>query len=138
MVKQLVHDPELLSIPSAPAEVRDLSTALDLMDTLRFRKKNCLGMAANMIGVNKRIIVFLLGDEVMVMLNPECVSLHGKRFETKESCLSLLGGPRPVTRYEKITVRWQNLAFHPRTRTFTGLTAQVIQHELDHCDGILI
>ena len=137
MVKELVHDPLLLARPSKPATKEDLETAQDLMDTLRAHHETCVGMAANMIGVQKRIIAFLWGKEYMLMLNPEIIACSGP-YETEESCLSLLGGPRKTTRYQKIKVRYQTTDFKERLRTFDGWTAQIIQHEVDHCNGILI
>ncbi len=137
MVKELVHDPLLLARPSQPATREDLETARDLMDTLLAHKETCVGMAANMIGVQKRIIAFLWGKEYMLMLNPEIIAQSGP-YETEESCLSLLGGPRKTTRYQKIKVRYQTEELKERLRTFDGWTAQIIQHEVDHCNGILI
>ena len=137
MVKELVHDPLLLARPSQPATKEDLETARDLMDTLQAHKETCVGMAANMIGVQKRIIAFLCGKEYMLMLNPEIITRSGP-YETEESCLSLLGGPRKATRYQKIKVRYQTADLKERLRTFDGWTAQIIQHEVDHCNGILI
>ena len=137
MVKELVHDPILLARKSAPASGEDLQTAQDLLDTLTAHKDGCVGMAANMIGVCKRVIVFDNEGTYMTMLNPQIVSQSGE-YETQESCLSLLGGPRVTKRFQKIKVRYQNLNFQTRLKTFTGWTAQIIQHEIDHCDGILI
>ena len=137
MVKELVHDPLLLARPSQPATKEDLETARDLMDTLQAHNETCVGMAANMIGVQKRIIAFLCGKEYMLMLNPEIITRSGP-YETEESCLSLLGGPRKTTRYQKIKVRYQTEELKERLRTFDGWTAQIIQHEIDHCNGILI
>jgi peptide deformylase len=137
MVRDIVHDPILLGIPSAPAKKEDLQTAKDLLDTLAFHKDGCVGMAANMIGVHKLIIVFDNEGTYMVMFNPEIVKASGQ-YETAEGCLSLLGGPRPCKRYQSIKVQWQNEQFQTRIKTFTGWTAQIIQHEIDHCNGILI
>ena len=137
MVKELMHDPIFLSRKSEPAVAADLQTARDLLDTLTAHKDTCVGMAANMIGVCKRIIVFDNGGTDMVMLNPEIVKQSGA-YETEEGCLSLLGGPRKTKRYEKIKVQYQTLDFQTRLKTFTGWTAQIIQHEIDHCNGILI
>ena len=141
MVKELVHDPILLGRPSGIATKEDLQVAQDLMDTLLYHKEGCVGMAANMIGVHKRIIAFL--DEsgktptYSVMLNPEIIKKDGL-YETQEGCLSLLGGPRPCKRYKSIKVQYQNLQLQTRLKTFTGWTAQIIQHEVDHCNGVLI
>ena len=137
MVKELVHDPILLARKSAPATKEDLQTAQDLLDTLLAHKETCVGMAANMIGVCKRIIVFDNGGVATVMLNPEIVKQSGE-YQTEESCLSLLGGPRKTTRYQKIKVQYQTTQFQTRLKTFEGWTAQIIQHEIDHCNGILI
>ena len=137
MVKELVHDPVLLGIPSAAAAREDLSVAQDLLDTLTFHRETCVGMAANMIGVHKRIIVFQDGGHFMAMLNPEIIKKAGI-YETEEGCLSLLGGPRKCKRYQTIKVKWQTMDMQTRMKTFTGWAAQIIQHEVDHCDGILI
>ena len=137
MVRELIHDPVLLGIPSKPAGQEDLETARDLLDTLNAHRETCVGMAANMIGVHKNIIVFDNGGTPTVMLNPELLSASGP-YETEEGCLSLLGGPRKAKRFQKIKVRWQNEQLQTRIKTFTGWTAQIIQHEIDHCNGILI
>ena len=137
MVKELVHDPFLLARKSAPATKEDLDTAYDLMDTLLHHREGCVGMAANMIGVTKRIIVFQEGSGCSLMLNPEILKQEGP-YETEEGCLSLLGGPRKCTRYRKIKVRWQTENFQTRVKNYEGWTAQIIQHEIDHCNGILI
>ena len=137
MVKEVIHDPILLGARSAPATKEDLQTARDLLDTLRANKDACVGMAANMIGIRKRIIVFDNSGTYMTMFNPEIIKASGP-YDTEESCLSLLGGPRPCKRYQTIKVQWQNEQFQTRIKTFTGWTAQIIQHEIDHCDGILI
>ena len=137
MVKELIHDPILLGRTSAPATEADLQTAEDLLDTLKAHRETCVGMAANMIGVQKRIIAVDDGGTYFTMLNPEILKASDP-YETRESCLSLLGGPRPTKRYQKIKVRYQNLQLQWRIKTFTGFTAQIIQHEVDHCNGILI
>ena len=137
MVRELMHDPIFLAQKSKPATAEDLNTAQDLLDTLAFHKDGCVGMAANMIGVTKRIIVFDCEGSYMTMLNPEIVKAAGE-YETEEGCLSLLGGPRKTKRYRKIKVKYQNLQMQTRLKTFTGYTAQIIQHEIDHCNGILI
>ncbi|MBP3305351.1 MAG: peptide deformylase [Oscillospiraceae bacterium] len=137
MVKQLMHDPIFLARKSAPAARDDLQLVQDLLDTLAAHRETCVGMAANMIGVCKRIIAFDNQGEYMVMLNPEIVKQSGE-YETEESCLSLLGGPRKTKRYRKIKVRYQNVDFQTRLKTFEGWTAQIIQHEIDHCSGVLI
>jgi peptide deformylase len=137
MVKEVIHDPILLGIPSTPAVKEDLPVARDLLDTLAFHKDGCVGMAANMIGVHKRIIVFDNEGTYMTMLNPEILKAS-EEYETEEGCLSLMGGPRKTKRFRKIKVQYQNLQMQVRIKTFTGWTAQIIQHEIDHCNGILI
>ena len=137
MVKELMHDPIFLARKSAPATAEDLDMARDLLDTLLAHKDTCVGMAANMIGVCKRIIVFDNGGKPMLMLNPEIVKADGA-YETEEGCLSLLGGPRKTKRFRKIKVRYQTEKMEVRLKTFEGWTAQIIQHEVDHCNGILI
>ena len=137
MVRELMHDPVFLAQKSTTATAEDLPVAQDLLDTLTFHKEGCVGMAANMIGVPKRIIVFDYAGSYMTMLNP--VILKGADlYETEEGCLSLLGGPRKTKRYQKIKVQYQNLAMQTWVKTFTGWTAQIIQHEVDHCNGVLI
>ena len=137
MVKEIVHDPIMLARKSVAATREDLPVAQDLLDTLAANKDACVGMAANMIGILKRIIVFDNEGTYMTMLNPEIVSCSGL-YETEEGCLSLLGGPRKTNRYQKIKVKYQTLEFQTRLKTFTGWPAQIIQHEIDHCNGILI
>ena len=137
MIRPIIHDPVLLSRKSTPAGKEDLSVLQDLLDTLAVHREECVGMAANMIGVTKRIIVFECSGAHIGMLNPEIVSCSGE-YQTEEGCLSLLGGPRETKRFQKIKVRYQNEALQTRLKTFTGWTAQIIQHEIDHCNGILI
>ena len=137
MIQELIHDPLLLARKSTPATAEDLPIARDLLDTLAAHRDSCVGMAANMIGQCKRIIVFDCEGKLMLMLNPEIISASGE-YETEEGCLSLLGGPRKTKRFQKIKVRYQTEAFQIRLKTFTGWTAQIIQHEVDHCNGILI
>ena len=137
MVKEVVHDPILLAGKSEPATVEDLQVGQDLLDTLIANKDACVGMAANMIGVRKRIIVFDNDGTYMTMYNPEILKTAGL-YDTQEGCLSLLGGPRPCKRYQTIKVQWRNEKFQTRIKTFTGWTAQIIQHEIDHCNGVLI
>ena len=137
MVKELIHDPVLLARKSEPATKDDLQTAADLLDTLAAHRETCVGMAANMIGICKRVIAFDNEGSYMVMYNPRIVKASGG-YETEESCLSLLGGPRKTRRFQKIKVEYQTEAFQTRLKTFEGWTAQIIQHEIDHCDGILI
>ena len=137
MVKELMHDPIFLAQKSAAATAEDLPVARDLLDTLTFHRETCVGMAANMIGVAKRIIAFDCDGSLMVMLNPEIIA-QSAPYEAQESCLSLLGGPRKAVRFDKIKVRYQNEKMQTRLKTFTGFTAQIIQHEVDHCNGVLI
>ena len=137
MIKPVVHDPFLLGLKSEPATKDDLQVAGNLLDTLIANRAGCVGMAANMIGVRKRIIVFDNGGTYMTMFNPEIIKKTGP-YDTEEGCLSLLGGPRPCKRYQTIQVRWQTADFKTCTRMFSGWTAQIIQHEVDHCDGVLI
>ena len=137
MIKPIVHDAILLSRKSEPATREDLQVARDLLDTLREHKDSCVGMAANMIGVYKRIIVFDNEGTYMTMFNPEIIKATDL-YDTEEGCLSLLGDPRPCKRYGTIKVQWQNEQFQSRIKTFTGWTAQIIQHEIDHCNGVLI
>ena len=137
MVKEVVHDPIFLAMKSEAATIEDLQVAQDLLDTLAANKEACVGMAANMIGVRKCIIVFDNEGTYMTMFNPEIVKMSGP-YDTEEGCLSLLGGPRPCKRYQTIKVQWQNEKFQTRIKTFTGWTAQIIRHEIDHCNGILI
>ena len=137
MVKEVIHDPILLGVKSDPATKEDMQVAQDLLDTLAANKDACVGMAANMIGVHKRIIVFDDEGTYMVMFNPEIIKMSGP-YDAEESCLSLLGGPRPCKRYQTIKVQWQNEQFQTRIKTFTDWSAQIIQHEIDHCNGVLI
>ena len=137
MIKEIVHDPIFLCLSSEQATAEDLQVAQDLLDTLAANQSACVGMAANMIGVRKRIIAFDNEGSYMVMFNPQILKMSGP-YETQEGCLSLLGGPRPCKRYQSIKVQWQNEKFQTRVKTFTGWPAQIIQHEIDHCKGILI
>ena len=137
MVQEVIHDTILLGLRSEPATPEDMQIAQDLLDTLIANKDGCVGMAANMIGQRKRIIVFDNEGSYMIMFNPEILKM-AEPYETEEGCLSLLGGPRPCKRYRTIKVQWQNEKFQTRVKTFTGWTAQIIQHEVDHCNGIRI
>lgn len=137
MIKEIIHDPIFLGLKSELATKEDLQVAQDLLDTLITNRETCVGMAANMIGVRKQIIVFDNKGTYMTMFNPEIIKKSGPHY-TEESCLSLLGGPRPCKRFKTIKVQWQTAEFQTRIKTFTGWTAQIIQHEIDHCDGILI
>jgi len=141
VIKNLMHDPIFLAGKSEIATKDDLPVAQDLLDTLIAHKDSCVGMAANMIGVRKRIIAFLdesgRASTYMVMLNPEIIKKDGA-YNTEEGCLSLLGAPRPCKRYKSIKVKYQTMELQTRIKTYSGWTAQIIQHEVDHCDGILI
>ena len=137
MVRELVHDPILLARVSEPAVKEDWAIAQDLLETLIFHEKGCVGMAANMIGVCKRIIAINDNGEYKIMFNPRIVKFSDE-YGTEEGCLSLLGGPRKTKRYQKIKVEYQTTDMKVRLKTFTGFTAQIIQHEIDHCNGILI
>ena len=137
MVRELVHDPILLARKSAPATKEDLSIGQDLLDTLNAHRDSCVGMAANMIGFCKQIIVFDNEGTPTLMFNPQILKASGA-YETEEGCLSLLGGPRKTKRYQKIKVQYQTRDFQTRLKTFSGWTAQIIQHEIDHCNGVLI
>ena len=141
MVKKLMQDPIFLAGKSEIATKEDLQTARDLLETLIAHKESCVGMAANMIGVRKRIIAFLDESEraptYTVMLNPEIIKRDGV-YGTEEGCLSLLGGPRKCKRYKTIKVQYQTTETQTRIKTYTGWTAQIIQHEVDHCNGVLI
>lgn len=136
MIREIIRDPIFLAIPAQAATEADLPIAADLMDTLAAHREGCVGMAANMIGESKQIIAFLDGEQMMTMLNPRLLSKKDP-YETEEGCLSL-SGVRKTIRYQKIQVEYQNLKMQKKQRTFAGFTAQIIQHELDHCDGILI
>ncbi len=137
MVRELMHDPIFLAQKGTEATKEDLPLARDLLETLAAHNATCVGMAANMIGAAKRIIAFDNGGKYMLMLNPEIVKASGE-YETEESCLSLLSGPRKTKRYQTIKVRYQTEEFQTRLKTFEGWTAQIIQHEIDHCNGVLI
>ena len=136
MVREIMKDIGFLSQKADEATAADLATVQDLMDTLEAHREGCVGMAANMIGVNKRMIIFDNEGTAMVMLNPVIVKKSGP-YSTEEGCLSL-EGTRKTKRYQSIKVQYQNEAFETRFKTFSGWTAEIIQHEIDHCDGIII
>ena len=136
MVKPITKDPIFLAQKSAPATILDLPVAQDLKDTLEAHREGCVGMAANMIGVSKRIIVFDDHGSATVMFNPEIVKCSGA-YEAEEGCLSL-SGVRKTRRWRQIKVRYQNERFETGLKTYTGFAAQIIQHEIDHCNGVLI
>ena len=136
MIQPIMKDPIFLAQKSAPATKEDLQVAQDLLDTLTAHQDGCVGMAANMIGASKRIIAFDNEGKYMVMFNPEIVK-RSEPYEAEEGCLSL-PGTRKAKRYRSIKVQYQNEQFQTRFKTFTGWTAQIIQHEIDHCNGVLI
>ena len=136
MQRPIMTSVSFLRRPSEPANAEDLPIADDLKDTLEANRSRCVGMAANMIGQRKRIIVVQDGPHVRLMYNPVIVE-HTNEYQTEEGCLSL-PGTRPATRWRRIRVSYLDEDFAPRTETFTGYTAQIIQHEVDHCDGVLI
>ena len=141
MIRELIHDPIFLAGISDEATNDDLHVAQNLLDTLMAHSEDRVGMAANMIGVKKRIIAFLdnsgRSPVYTVMLNPEIIKKDGV-YNTEEGCLSLLGGPRHCKRYKSIKVRYETTEMQLRIKTYSGWTAQIIQHEVDHCNGILI
>ena len=136
MIREICRDETFLAQKAAPATADNLATAQDLLDTLTAHKDGCVGMAANMIGVCKRIIAFNNEGTYMVMFNPVIVRQSGP-YEAQEGCLSL-SGVRKTKRFQTVKVQWQNEKFQTRLKTFTGWTAEIIQHEIDHCEGILI
>lgn len=136
MIRPIVHMPLMLARAAEPATPKDVEVGHDLLDTLAAHRSECVGMAANMIGVNKSAIVFAQGEGARVMFNPAIV-MRAQPFDTEEGCLSL-AGTRPTRRYKRITVRYQDFDFVWREEDFTGWTAQIIQHEVDHTKGILI
>ena len=136
MVRDIMRDTIFLTQKAEAATTEDLSVAQDLLDTLAAHKDGCVGMAANMIGVCKRIIVFDNEGRYMVMFNPEIIKKSGP-YEAEEGCLSL-DGTRKAKRWQSVKVQYQNEKFQTRFKTFTGWTAQIIQHEIDHCEGVLI
>ena len=136
MVKEIIHDPFFLSQPSREASAEDLPVAQDLIDTLRANLDRCVGMAANMIGQRKRIIAITKGPLVIPMINPKILSASGP-YETEEGCLSL-EGVRKTKRYRTIRLTWLDMGMKAHTETLEGFPAQIVQHEIDHCDGKLI
>lgn len=136
MIRPIMKSTLILSRPSAPATAQDASVAQDLLDTFAANRRGCAGMAANMIGILKRIIVVDCEGEALLMYNP-VIESSSNPYGTEEGCLSL-EGLRPATRYRNITVLYEDENFSPRKRSFSGYTAQIIQHEIDHCDGVFI
>ena len=137
MVKQIMRDAFFLNQKSEEATRVDLPIAKDLEDTIKANRDHCVGMAANMIGYRKRIIIVATGLADMVMINP-VITEKSEPYETEEGCLSLLGAPRKTTRYKTVKVKYQDGSFQWKTKSYTGFTAQIIQHEIDHCNGVLI
>lgn len=136
MVREICKDKAFLAQKAEPATEADLPVARDLLDTLTAHKNGCVGMAANMIGENRRIIAIDDNGRYLIMLNPVIIRQSGP-YKTEEGCLSL-EGTRPAKRFQTIKVQWENEKLQTRLKTFTGFTAEIIQHEIDHCDGILI
>ena len=136
MVREIIHDPIFLQRKSLNATAADLPIAEDLVDTLQANADRCVGLAANMIGKRKRIIAFCNGPLIMVMLNPKIIGKSGE-YETEEGCLSL-EGTRKTKRYRSIRLEWQDVQMKVHTGTLDGFQAQIVQHEIDHCDGKLI
>lgn len=136
MIKPVVHDPAALQTKATPANRQDQAVVQDLLDTLAAHTDTCVGMAANMIGVNKQIIVVQMGPFAIPLINPK-ITAKRQTYQTNEGCLSLTG-ERPTTRYQQITVAYLDRNFQPQKQTFSDFVAQIIQHEVDHCAGILI
>ena len=137
MIKNIVTDQFFLSQKSTPATIHDQQVIIDLIDTLNFHQEHCLGMAANMIGVLKNIIIIKEGKDNLIMLNPQILKTYGHIYTAQEGCLSHIG-MKSVKRFEKIKVSYEDLNMRKKVKTYSGLTAQIIQHEIDHCRGILI
>ena len=136
-VREIIHDDKFLSQKSEPATKDDLEIGANLVDTLKAHRHHCIGLAANMIGELKRIIVVAVGEDQILMYNPEIVKHSAKKYATKEGCLCR-SEELPCTRYASIEVKYRDAAFKKQREKFSGLTAQIIQHELDHCNGIII
>lgn len=137
MIKEIVKDVMFLGVKSTPASKEDLYIAKDLKDTLQFHHDGCVGMAANMIGYHKNLIIVNDHETYLVMVNPQIIKTFGNAYETEEGCLSL-DGLRKTKRYAKIKVKYLDENFKIKIGTFEGFTAQIIQHEIDHCQGIII
>ena len=137
MIKQIVKDVMFLSQKSVDATKKDLHIGQDLLDTLANHREGCVGMAANMIGYLKNIIIIDHDGEDLVMYNPKITKTFGNVYETEEGCLSL-EGVRSTKRYHKIKVQWLDASWKVKIKTFEGFSAQIIQHEIDHCNGIII
>lgn len=136
MIRPIVHDPLLLAQKSTPATKAELPIVTDLMDTLKANLDHCVGMATNMIGEHKRIIAVCNGPVIIPMLNPKILSKTGE-YKAEEGCLSL-SGVRETKRYETIRISWRDLGMKEHVEMISGFLAQIIQHEIDHCDGVLI
>ena len=136
MIREIIHDPVFLAQPSSEATEADLPVAVDLIDTLKANLDRCVGMAANMIGKKKRIIVMARGPLVVAMINPKILSASGE-YEAEEGCLSL-EGVRKTKRYRSIRLQWQDMQMKVHTGTLDGFQAQIVQHEIDHCNGVLV
>ena len=136
MIREIIHDPVFLAQQSSEATEADLPVAMDLVDTLKANLDRCVGMAANMIGKKKRIIAMAKGPLVVAMINPKILSASGE-YETEEGCLSL-EGVRKTKRYRSIRLQWQDMQMKVHTGTLDGFQAQIVQHEIDHCNGVLI
>ena len=137
MIREIMHEEAFLKQPSVPATKEDVNIAQDLIDTLADHREGCVGMAANMIGVLKNIIIVNTGNETIVMMNPEIVKTSAKRYKVDEGCLSL-EGERETERFESVEVKYHDTEWNKQKQKFSGFTAQIIQHEIDHCKGILI
>lgn len=137
MIREIMHEEAFLKQPSVPATKEDVNIAQDLIDTLAAHKERCMGMAANMIGVLKNIIIVNTGNETIVMMNPEIVKTSAKRYKVDEGCLSL-EGERETERFESVEVKYRDTEWNKQKQKFSGFTAQIIQHEIDHCNGVLI
>ena len=137
MIREIMHEEAFLKQPSVPATKEDVNIAQDLIDTLAAHKERCMGMAANMIGVLKNIIIVNTGNETIVMMNPKIVKTSAKRYKVDEGCLSL-EGERETERFESVEVKYRDTEWNKQKQKFSGFTAQIIQHEIDHCKGILI
>ena len=136
MIRDIVKDEEFLKIPSVNASIKDKQVAVDLLDTLEHNSENCVGLAANMIGHSLNIIAVNIHQTLVIMYNPVIVEKHDP-YETEEGCLSL-EGVRQTTRYETIEVEYFDRDFKKKKEVFNGFVAQIIQHEIDHCNGIII
>ena len=137
MVQDIIRNETFLAEKSEIATKENLSAATDLLDTLKAYRHRCVGLAANMIGIRKRIIAIRMEDTYLVMLNPEILKKSARTYKTAEGCLSL-DGERETLRHDWIEVKFRDMEFKKQRQKFSGLTAQIIQHEIDHCDGILI